>query len=137
MVVALYPAILEFDGTAYAVSFPDLPGCRAAGATQDEAVANALSAMTLWIEKRAAAGGEPPEPTALAALPGERAPQEVARLLLKADVTGRVLRLNISLDEGIVSLADRRAGHQGMTRSGYIASLIRADLARVGRSARR
>jgi predicted RNase H-like HicB family nuclease len=136
MVVALYPAILEFHATEYTVTFPDLPGCRASGTTQDEAVVNGLSALTLWLEKRTAGGDEPPEPTPLDRLPAERSPKEVARLLLKADVTGRVLRLNISLDEGIVSLADRRAGHQGMTRSGYIASLIRADLARVGRARR-
>jgi predicted RNase H-like HicB family nuclease len=136
MVVALYPAILEYHGTEFTVTFPDLPGCKAAGGTQDEAVVNGLSALTLWLEKRAATGDEPPEPTPLARLPADRSPKEVARLLLKADVTGRVLRLNISLDEGIVSLADRRAGHQGMTRSGYIASLIRADVARVGRARR-
>ncbi len=136
MVVALYPAILEFNSPEYVLTFPDLPGCRAVGTTQDDAVCNGLSALTLWIEKKAASGDEPPEPTPLDRLPAERGPHEIARLLLKADVTGRVLRLNISLDEGIVSLADRRAGHQGMTRSGYIASLIRADLARVNRARR-
>jgi predicted RNase H-like HicB family nuclease len=136
MVVALYPAILEFIESEFVLTFPDLPGCRAAGATQDDAACNGLSALTLWLEKCAAVGQEPPAPTPLDKLPATRGPREVARLLLQADVIGRVLRLNISLDEGIVSLADRRAGHQGMTRSGYIASLIRADLARVARARR-
>jgi predicted RNase H-like HicB family nuclease len=68
-----YVAIIEDAGPDQAVGvwFPDLPGCFSAGDTLDEAMANALEALALWIESMATDGK---------AIPRARAPSE-----LKAD----------------------------------------------------
>ena len=38
------------DDNSYIVEVPELPGCAAHGATQEEALANAKQAMQLWID---------------------------------------------------------------------------------------
>jgi hypothetical protein len=76
-----------------------------------------------------------PAPSPLDKLEIPRGVKVVARLLVRAEVGTRAVRLNISLDEALVAQADRRAAANGNTRSGYIASLIRGDAAKVARPA--
>jgi predicted RNase H-like HicB family nuclease len=35
----------------YSAVFPELPGCASAGDTEEEAIANAKEALTLWFER--------------------------------------------------------------------------------------
>ena len=44
--------IVEFDSEAkrWSAVFPELPGCASAGDTEEEAVANAKEALSLWFE---------------------------------------------------------------------------------------
>jgi predicted RNase H-like HicB family nuclease len=44
--------IVEFDPAAkrWSAVFPELPGCASAGDTEEEAVANAKEALSLWFE---------------------------------------------------------------------------------------
>ena len=44
--------IVEFDPEAkrWSAVFPELPGCASAGDTEEEAVANAKEALSLWFE---------------------------------------------------------------------------------------
>jgi predicted RNase H-like HicB family nuclease len=132
----VYPAILFAREGGYAVSIPDLPACRPVGSTQHDAVRNALATMALHLDGLSASGAKIPQPSSLDALPREPQPGEVARLLLPAEIVGRVVRLNISMDEGVVAMADRRAAALGMTRSGYIAHLVRGDQSKQNRAAR-
>jgi predicted RNase H-like HicB family nuclease len=49
--MASYIALVHKDqGTSYGVSFPDVPGCIAAGDTFEEAVANAAEALAFHFE---------------------------------------------------------------------------------------
>lgn len=50
------------DDEAFLVDVPELPGCMADGATQEEALANAKTAIKLWIETATELGREVPEP---------------------------------------------------------------------------
>jgi predicted RNase H-like HicB family nuclease len=60
-----YIGILCKDGdSAFGIHFPDLPGCTAAGDTEEEALANAAIALRLWAEDVA----ELPAPSSLEAL---------------------------------------------------------------------
>ena len=47
--------------------------------------------------------------------------KEAARILVRADLPGKAVRLNISLDEGLIEAIDATAQSRGMTRSGFLA----------------
>ena len=49
------------DG-AFVAEVPELPGCMAHGATQEEALANAKQAETLWLDTAREFGDPIPEP---------------------------------------------------------------------------
>lgn len=50
------------EDEAFLVDIPELPGCMADGQTQEEALANAKTAIQLWIETATEIGREIPEP---------------------------------------------------------------------------
>ena len=50
------------EDEAYIAEVPELPGCMAHGSTQEEALKNALDAVTLWIETAKEFGDPVPVP---------------------------------------------------------------------------
>ena len=67
-----YPVIVsplsEADGGGFAATVPDLPGCMSDGETPEEAIANVLDAMEVWLEAARDAGREVPAPSPVAAI---------------------------------------------------------------------
>lgn len=61
-----YPVVLYWsaDDQAFIVEAPDLPGCMADGATQEEALANALLIIQEWLDFAQELGREIPAPRA-------------------------------------------------------------------------
>ena len=57
----------EDDGGGYLVEFPDLPGCMSDGDTVEDAISNAVDAMTAWLEAMREAGRPIPNPLVAAA----------------------------------------------------------------------
>lgn len=125
MAIAIYPAIVERAGKAFSVYFPDLPGCTSAGRTVQEAALNAEEALTGHLLETARAGEELPGPSDLDTVEPDPGVDEVARILVRAERPGRVVRLNITLDEGLVAAIDRVADN----RSGFLAEAARERLA--------
>ena len=60
-----YPINLRWsaDDEAWLAEVPDLPGCMADGATEEEAVREAAKAARLWVETAKRLGREIPVPT--------------------------------------------------------------------------
>ena len=118
------------DGGGFSVIFPDLPGCQTCGDDAAEAVRRAEDAAAGWIEETAEHGDPVPDarPIDKIASDPELGP-ETARVLVPVDVPGRAMRLNISMDEGLVQRIDRSASQLGMTRSGLLAEAARRFLA--------
>jgi len=52
----------EEDGGGYLAVVPALPGCQSDGETPQEALNNALDAISCWLEEAAALGRVAPEP---------------------------------------------------------------------------
>jgi predicted RNase H-like HicB family nuclease len=125
MATVFYPAIVERSANGYSVFFPDLPGCTSAGATVHEAAANAEEAVAGHILVTAQHGEGLPEPSAIEAVERDPDVDEVARLLVRAERPGKAVRLNITLDEGLVAAIDRVAKN----RSGFLADAARVALA--------
>lgn len=124
MATVFYPAVVERSADGYSVFFPDLPGCASAGRTLQEAARNAEEALDGHLLVSAEHGDAIADPSELDAVEADPEVDEVARFLVRAERPGRSVRLNISLDEGLVAAIDRVAAN----RSGFLADAARAAL---------
>ncbi len=123
MASVYYPAIIEGDGADgwYSVFFPDLDGCASGGPTLQAAARNAEEALELhlagMIEDKAAL----PDPTPFDAIEIDADTVVAARILVRADLPGKLARVNVTFDEALLGTIDRAAEAQGLTRSGFLA----------------
>ena len=120
-----YPAIIERAGKGYGVYFPDLPGCTSAGRSVTEAATNAEEALAGHLIVSDQYGDALPEPSEIHAIEVDPEVEEVARLLVRAERPGKAVRINITLDEGLVAAIDKVAAN----RSGFLADAARVALA--------
>jgi predicted RNase H-like HicB family nuclease len=125
-----YPAIIERAAEGFGVFFPDLPGCTSTGATLQDAVRNAETALQAHIDLAAEHGDAVPEPSELDVIAAEPDVVEAARVLMRADVPGRSVRVNITLPEDLLAAVDRYAARTGHTRSGLLAQAVRERMER-------
>ncbi len=132
-----YFALIDGEPGAYGVVFPDLLGCTAMGDTLDEALSAAGAAMTDWASTYEGAGETLPAPRTAEEL--SRDPEVAAALaegacwasvpLVRA--SGRTVRANLSLDEGVIAALDAAADARGVTRSGMVSILVRQHMHEV------
>jgi predicted RNase H-like HicB family nuclease len=133
-----YIGLLDGEEGGYGIAFPDLPGCAAMGDTPDIAWRNAIAALADWV---AEVGGPEaaPQPRALEAL---RNDTEVRETLLEGASfitvpllieSGRSVRANISMDQGVLAAIDTAAEARGLTRSSFLASAAMEKI-RAGRA---
>lgn len=130
-----YVALMHKDeDSAYGVSFPDLPGCYSAGDTLDEAMQNAregLASFVRWMEDDGDNVPVPRLPDEIMtdpALAGAREGAVVILVPLVRDL-GSTTRINVSLDLGLLQAIDSEAKQRKQTRSAFIASVVRKELA--------
>ena len=129
MATLYFPAIIEgSDEPGYSVFFPDLPGCTSAGDTIDEAARNAEEALRGHVGLMVRDGEAIPSQRPLDAIEHDPDVIEVGRILVRAEVPGRSVRINISMDDGLVEAVDRAAAARGTSRSGFLAEAARAML---------
>ncbi|MEA2872836.1 MAG: hypothetical protein QOH67_2812 [Hyphomicrobiales bacterium] len=133
-----YVAIVDGAPGAYGVVVPDLPGCTSGGATVDEALRNAVEAVTLWVEDARADGEKIPKPRPaeklrndpdVAAALAEGAVLAYVPLVLNA---ARPVKANLSLDAGLLNAIDEAAERRGLTRSAFLASAAREKIESEG-----
>ena len=129
-----YIALIDGGPGAYGVVFPDLPGCTAMADTLDQAMTAAGDALRDWIDTVESGGGAIPPARPAEAL---RIDPEVSEALaegaclaaiLVVRSTGKPVRANLSLDQGIVSAIDAAARKRGVTRSAMVEILAREHL---------
>ena len=131
MALAFYPAVIEAaaDG-GYGVFFPDLPGCTSGGDPLQEAARNAEEALQAHMELSAEHVATVPSPCDLAAIAADPDVHEAARLLVRVEMPGRAVRVNVTLPEGLLAEADDYARRTGLTRSGLLAEAVRERMRR-------
>jgi predicted RNase H-like HicB family nuclease len=126
--VKFYVAVIERGADGFYAFFPDVPGCTSAGATAQEAAANAEEALhghlTLGMEH----GEAMPEPLPLDAIVIDPDIDEVARVLVRFEAPSRSVRVNITLSEELLAEIDRFAKGHGFTRSGLLAQAVREHI---------
>jgi predicted RNase H-like HicB family nuclease len=133
-----YVAIVDGAPGAYGVVVPDFPGCTSGGATIDEALRNAVEAVTLWVEDARADGEKIPKPRPAEKL---RRDPDVAAALNDGGVlayvplvldAARPVKANLSLDAGLLNAIDEAAERRGLTRSAFLASAAREKIESEG-----
>ena len=128
MAIVHYPAIIERADNGFSVFFPDLPGCVSAGVTMQEAALGAEKALSGHLAIMAQYGDPIPEPSSIDAIARDPDVDEAARVLVRGDRPGRAVRVQVSIDEGLLARIDRVASN----RSGFLADAARAKLAAMG-----
>ena len=125
MATVYYPAIIERGRSGFSVFFPDLHGCTSAGATVQEAALASEDALSGHLSVMAGHGDPFPDPSSIDAIERDPEVDEVARILVRGERPGRAVRVQVSIDEGLLARIDRIATN----RSGFLADAARAKLA--------
>jgi predicted RNase H-like HicB family nuclease len=125
--VAQYVGILDGARDVWGIRFPDFPGCHGGGATPEEALADAISALRELASYYVANGRTVPAPRGMDEVRRDKAAEfdptceslvMIPLLLDKA----RPVRANISIDAGTLEAIDEEAQRRGLTRSSFLAS---------------
>src|SRR5438552_11296528 len=98
MATACYTAILERAGKGFSIFFPDVPGCVSAGDTERETLENAEEALSFHFDEMVRAGE--PIPPSSDNIPRDPEVEEFCRALVRVELPGKAVRLNITMDEG-------------------------------------
>ena len=119
--------------SCYGVSFPDVPGCTSAGDTLDEALSNAVDALSGHIRLMEADGEATPITRTLEAINADPDFVEDMKGAIISAVPlvrdrGSTTRINVSLDLGLLEAIDRLAKQRSQTRSAFLASAARREL---------
>lgn len=125
-------AVVHEEKGVYGISFPDFPGCVSGGHTLDDATRRGRETLRTHVASMIADGEPLPVPRTLDQLkkdPAFRAEAEDGMVLaLPLDLPGKATRINISLDENLVTAVDQAAAQQGLSRSAFIAEAAKAKL---------
>ena len=130
-----YVAIVEKDpDSAFGIWFPDVEGCFSAGDTLEEATANAAAALRQHAEALESAGRTIPAARPADVLLHDRDVRKAIKtgaILLAVPLlsdAGRTVRINVSLDKGLVDQIDEAASKRGLTRSAFLAQAAREKI---------
>ncbi len=123
MTSVAYTAIVERGRHGFGVFFPDVPGCVSAGRTEQEVFANAEEALAGHLAEMLLGGESLPQRSE--DIPPDPEVDEYCRILVRVELPGKAVRLNITMDEGLVAAIDRVASN----RSSFLAEAARTALA--------
>ncbi|WP_339107136.1 type II toxin-antitoxin system HicB family antitoxin [Thioclava sp. GXIMD4216] len=127
-----YWAIVHHDpGSAYGVSFPDVPDCFAAADEEKDLMSYAIAALDDYF----ADGHEAPHPRDLEAIRSE-VKEDLAEgaFLVQVPLVRRItktVRANISMEQGLLEAVDETADRLQMNRSAFLAQAVRNEIERV------
>lgn len=120
-----YPVVIHKDeGSDYGVTVPDIPGCFSAGETLDEALQEAVEAIECHLEGLLLDGESIPLPRSVEFHQSNPDYADGVWALVSVDaakLSGKTMRVNVTLPERILALMDQYAKEHGETRSGLIA----------------
>lgn len=129
--MAHFIGILDGSDGVYGVRIPDVPGCHGGGATPEDAIADAISALREMADQVKSAQRR--SAVEIIADPGAAfdagAGESLVMLPLLSE-SGHPVRANISLDANILAAIDEAAERRGVTRSAF---LVNTALEKIGR----
>lgn len=125
-----YVAVIhKDDDSAYGAYFPDLPGCFAAGDTEDKALENLRISLRMYAEDMAEDGNKLPSPRTVREVVAEPEVKESIWdgygfiVLIPLLHASKKRRVNVSLDPSLIAAVDEAARIAGTNRSDYLANV--------------
>ena len=121
--MARYPAFIDGERGAYGVTFPDLPGIVAMGATMEDAMVNAEEALRDYVLEAERAGDDVESPSTIESVAPPTGAALVSVPLIR--LSGRRIRANLTLDEGVAEFIDSECKRRHMTRTAFVEWMVR------------
>lgn len=119
-----YVALIHKDPeTAYGVSFYDFPGCITAAETLEDAVRKAKEVLAFHIQAMLADHDPLPDATPIEKVMAD--PESHGALPFEVSVSSKAVRVNITLEEGLLAEIDAFAGAKHKSRSQLLAEAAR------------
>ena len=106
MAILYFPAFVMRAKQGYEVRFPDLPDCSSTGSTIQEAARNAEATLVGYLVLRRECNQDIPQPTDLDTIKRDPDVDEVVRILVKAELPSRKVRVSLTLDEALLAAID-------------------------------
>lgn len=131
-----YLGVVESEPkSAFGIWFPDMPGCFPASDEFDDLPRIAAELLRQHVEALESNGRVVPDPRSLGeVLVDPKVVEAMARgattmmIPLLAD-PGRTVRINITMDRGLLDQIDEAANARGLTRSAFLAQAAREKIA--------
>jgi predicted RNase H-like HicB family nuclease len=124
-----YLAVISPADSGYEVVFPDFPGAVTVADTVEEAQRNAIEALCLHVEGMLEDGEALPEPSGTnVELPDWVADEDLSRairILVPIEVDSKIVRVNVTMESGLLARLDRVASARGVSRSAALAEAAR------------
>ncbi|WP_242140847.1 type II toxin-antitoxin system HicB family antitoxin [Sphingomonas sp. TREG-RG-20F-R18-01] len=122
-----YAVVHQDEDSAFGVTFPDLPGCFSASDDMAQLLPNACDALELWFED-----AKEVKPLRLDQVQSYAADElrQGAFILAVPFIrnTGKLARVNLSLDHGMLDAIDKAANARSLTRSAFMAQAARNEI---------
>ena len=123
-----YIAVIDKDpDSAFGIRFPEAPGCFSAADSFEDIVPNAMEALALYLDD-----GEEAWPRGLEAVreevAGDLAAGAFLMLVPHVPERRRTVRVNVSLDKGLLDTLDEAARMRGMSRSAFVAKAAAREI---------
>lgn len=116
----------------FGASFPDFPGATTVAGDLDTLYRKAAEMLAFHVAGMAEDGEEAPRLRGLDELRGDPGFQEDSGdamiALVQVELPGRAVRVNISMEEGLLRRIDRAAEATGESRSAFLAQAAKARL---------
>jgi predicted RNase H-like HicB family nuclease len=130
-----YVAVIHKDkDSAYGAYFPDLPGCFAAGDTEDEALENLRISLRMYADDLMEDGKTLPAPRMLREVVADHDVRAAIQggygfiVLIPLLQASKKRRVNVSLDPSLIAAVDEAARIAGTNRSDFLASVAWREL---------
>ena len=105
------------------MTFPDLPGIVAMGETMDDALLHAEEVLRDYVTEAEADGARVTDASPMERVSPPKGATLVTIPLIR--LSGRTVRANLTLDEGVVAFMDSEARRRQMTRKVFVEWMTR------------
>lgn len=124
-------ALINKEHGVYGIHFPDYPGVVSGGESFQDAVNRGANSLAFHLQGMAEDGDEirlpPSQDEAFHAAFGEVSAGAMPAFI-EIEFPGKAVRVNISIEENLLSQVDSAARAQGMSRSAFLANAVRSSL---------